>query len=150
MSQSATIVSDNCTVLWGLKSTDRIQKQLTSINIPLSSECSPEENPEGSVLLIDSNFMFDTHTIKNFVESSSELLICTDTHIIAALKCDIGKIEQNKQTIGSTASPQIIGNRAVELQQYNDKLRRSKPPLLKHIPSFSVKDLESLLYGNSY
>ena len=123
MSQSATIVSDNCTVLWGLKSTDRIQKQLTSINIPLSSECSPEENSEGSVLLIDSNFMFDTHTIKNFVESSSELLICTDTHIIAALKCDIGKIEQNKQTIGSTASPQIIGNRAVGLQQYNDKLR---------------------------
>ena len=150
MSQSATIVSDNCTVLWGLKSADRIQKQLASINIPLSSEYSPAENLESSVLLIDSNFIFDTHTIKNFVESSSEFLICTDTHIVAACKCDIGKIEQNKQTIGSIASPQIIGNRAVGLQQYNDELRRSKPPLLKHIPSFSVEELESLLYGNSY
>ncbi|MAX29213.1 MAG: hypothetical protein CMO23_07230 [Thiotrichales bacterium] len=111
MSQSATIVSDNCTVLWGLKSADRIQKQLASINIPLSSEYSPAENLESSVLLIDSNFIFDTHTIKNFVESSSAFLICNDTHIIAALKCDSGKIEQNKQTIGSTVSPQIIGNR---------------------------------------
>jgi len=150
MSQSATIVSDNCTVLWGLKSADRIQKQLASINIPLSSECSLTESPESLVLLIDSNFMFDTHTIRNFVESSSEFLICDDTHIIAALKCDIGKIEQNKQTVGSIAPPQIIGNKQAKLEQYNDKLRRSKPPLLKHIPSFSVEELESLLYGNSY
>jgi phosphatidylglycerophosphate synthase len=150
MSQFAKIVSDNFTVLWGLKPAERIHKQLLSINISLFPDCSPVKEPKSSVLLIDSNFLFDTHTLKNFVQSSSEFLICDDTHIIAALKCDYGKIDQYKQIIGSVASHQIIDNKEAGLQQYNDKLRQSKPPMIKHIPSFSVEELESLMYGNSY
>ena len=150
MSQYATIVSENSAVLWGLSSTERIQTQLNAINIPILADHTDDNVPTDSVLLIDSNFIFDGHTIQNFANSKSEFLVCNKTHIVAALKCDITNTEKSKEVVGSIASSQILKNQAAALRQYNDHLRKSKPPLVLYIPAHSAEELESILYGNSY
>ncbi len=150
MSQYAAIVSENCTILWGLKSLDRIQGQLNAVNIPILTDTTSKEEPNAIALLIDSNFLFDSHTLQNFVNSKSKFLVCSKTSLIAALKCEVVQINRFKNIIGSIATFEALNSQESDLKHYNDHLRKSKPPLVMHMPDYSVEELETVLYGNSY
>lgn len=153
MLNAALILSNNNRNIWSLSGVNRLRKQLNALNITHISEEIKMIPDEGEVIVIDSDFLFEKRTLRKFIDSPSGLLLCPQSEIFAAAKCGYKDINKTVEKIGTKKNEfQLSHDTAtpIDLDGFDNDLRKTKPPLLLHQMDFTDYQLESILYGNSY
>ena len=152
MLNAALILSGNNQNVWGLSGVDRIRKQLNALDISnIAEELGAVSSEEA--LVIDSNFLFEQKTLKKFLASSSMFLLCPQSKILAAAKCNHAELEKTAVKIGTKNAELEVDQTVVtptDLDGFDKELRKTKPPLLLYQADFTTHQVESILYGNSY
>jgi phosphatidylglycerophosphate synthase len=114
MTTAAYIAGESSIKIWSVTPTERIARQLRSLGIVVLSNVEAVGQDITRILLVSSDFLFDSATFSALLDHQHAILNVT------------------------------------ELSRYDDSLRRSTPLLLEEITAGNLRNLESLLYGNSY
>jgi len=149
----AYVLGESATRLWGLTARERIARQISEVGgIELVDD--PGELSAGkAAMLLRADFLFETRTLAALARHSNTLLMPGGTDEAAAAVADPPHLQtalrvlEGEEPIGagglSTMDPS-------ELQAFDQKLRRSEPPLLERVSEDRRQALEDRLYGNSY
>jgi phosphatidylglycerophosphate synthase len=155
------LVSENSKVrLWGLDSTQRLQRQLKQIareSPRLAADIrwagDPTDIPEdGEVLLLNGAFLFEVRTLKGVLERPGCALLHEEGSLAAAFT-DAAQIRSVLARMRGTSRELPQDLRAIgpaDMAAFDESLRRSTRPLLEPIGYESKAALENLLYGNAY
>jgi phosphatidylglycerophosphate synthase len=155
------LVSENSPVrLWGLSSTQRLQRQLKEISKELSGNLSDihwlksdDDVPaESLVLLLNGSFLFENRTLKGLLAQPNSVLKHTDETIAAAfINANDGervKAHMTDQAQPLPGSLQVI--HSSDMEAFDENLRRSTKPMLERVSTERKAELENTLYGNAY
>jgi phosphatidylglycerophosphate synthase len=155
------LVSENSPVrLWGLSSTQRLQRQLKEISKELSGNLSDihwlksdDDVPaESLVLLLNGSFLFENRTLKVLLAQPNSVLKHTDETIAAAF-INANDGERVKANMTDQAQP-LPGSLQVihsgDMEAFDENLRRSTKPMLERVSTERKAELENTLYGNAY
>lgn len=155
------LVSNNSPVrLWGLDSAQRLGRQLEQLDKENPGRVGdirwlndPHETPtSGSILVLNGSFLFETRTLKGVLERPGSVLLHGNGSIAAAF-VDVTHARDvlvaiNDRNTGYPGSLQTI--QTLDMEAFDENLRRSTPPLLEAINSNRQTELENRLYGNAY
>jgi hypothetical protein len=113
--------------------------------------------PNGMVLLLDGNYLFEIRTLRNLLEQPDSILHCASDERPAATFVGAehavlaaGHMGAGSEGDGSVVPAPLKRLKISDLKAYDRKLRFVRPPLLEHITRETRASLETLLYGNSY
>ena len=92
MKLSAKILGESPVRLWGLSSTQRLQRQLQAVGVPFLG--SDEAVPRGqSVMLLRADYLFENRTLEALSEKQNALLCCTADNGRAAAICNAEAVD---------------------------------------------------------
>lgn len=150
----ACILQDSPTRLWGLSARERLERQFKQVG-GLSLDDAPSSSKEtvsGQQLLIDANFLFEPRTLSELLTRSNTVL-CLNGRPAAAV-VEANHVEDAKGFFASEGEGDLPSGldsiSTDDLNAFDDRLRRSDPPLLELVTAERKQALESQLYGNSY
>jgi hypothetical protein len=154
---SALMLHDSPVKLWGLGSQQRLQRQIHEMGGIEWLENIAGLPPDGKVLLLDGNYLFEIRTLRNLLERPDSILHCASDGRPAAAFVSAEHARQAASYMdagseaGSSDMPAPLKRLEIsDLEAFDQKLRFVRPPLLEHISGARRTSLESLLYGNSY
>jgi len=155
--------------LWGLSSTQRLQRQLAEISKMSNADSGGHSGNEsadiqwlddldklpedGQILLINGNFLFENRTLIGVLARQNSVLFHLQEHKAAAAFIDRSRLPEvlayfADESLGLPAGLNCI--RPGDMTAFDENLRRSTTPLLESITSQRKKELENKLYGNAY
>jgi phosphatidylglycerophosphate synthase len=155
------LVSENSPVrLWGLSSTQRLQRQLKEIGKESCGELSDIQwlkssaglADNGQVLVLNGCFLFENRTLKGVLEQSNSVLQHTDNTATAAF-IDVGQLKDMLSYMNDKTQQLPQGLKVVhtsDMEAFDKTLLRSTKPLLEPVNTESKTELENSLYGNAY
>lgn len=155
------LVSENSPVrLWGLNSTQRLQRQLREIGKDLSADLGDirwledeKELPAKShSLILNGKFLFENRTLKGLLARTNAILKHSDGTLAAAfVDSQHTNAAQNFMTTPDQAAPENIDIiQTSDMEAFDDNLRRSTRPMLESVTAERKTELENTLYGNAY
>lgn len=156
MSVMAYALRDSKTRLWGLSARERLKRQLKQIGgvVLMDNQTSEDEilkePAEAGMLLIDANFLFEPRTLAELLDKPDTILYLEDRPAAAFV------MQRHVEGVlavfkgDANLPPELKAIHPGELSAFDDKLRRSEPPLLERVTSEQKPQLESRLYGNAY
>ena len=165
MTVYAAVSETSSTRLWGLSSTQRLQRQLLEISKMSSSGASDdlseirwlddlEALPEdGRILLINGNFLFENRTLSGVLARPDSVLFHQDEQPAAAAYVDSHKLPDVLAYFRDQSHGMPAGLRKVltdDMAAFDESLRRSTTPLLETVSAQRKSELENKLYGNAY
>ena len=169
MTATACILRDSSTQLWGLSARERLKRQFRQVGgVSFDENASPSDLLSGShsgphsgshsgplsgtLFLIDANFLFEPRTLSELL-SRENTLLCLDGRPAAAV-VEAKYLEEVSAFMMADGAGDLSADIARistdDLNAFDDKLRRSDPPLLELVSEDRKLALESKLYGNSY
>ena len=155
------LVSENSPVrLWGLSSTQRLQRQLREIGkeSPAGAReiqwLKPGDNvpSDGRALILNGSFLFENRTLKGLLANVNRILKHEDggqaaAFVDAEYASDVqAGMRSNSQDL--PAHIQVIQTR--DMEAFDENLRRSTRPMLEPVTAERKTELENTLYGNAY
>lgn len=150
MTNIAYILQDSETRLWGLSARERLQRQIKQVGDVTWADTAPAESETVHLLMIDANFLFEPRTLSELLGRSNSVL-CLNGAPAAAFVESRYQSEVRDFFAGNSTLPAAVQSISPqELNAFDDKLRRSEPPLLEKVDEAHKPQLESKLYGNSY
>jgi hypothetical protein len=151
------MLSDSPVKLWGLSSRQRLRRQIREMGGIEWLEDMAELPPDGSVLLLDGNYLFEIRTLRNLLDQPDSILHCASDERPAAAfvgaehaALAAGHMGASSGEGGNDVPEPFKRLEISDLKAYDRKLRFVRPPLLEHITRETRASLETLLYGNSY
>ena len=154
---SALMLNDSPVKLWGLSSKQRLQRQIREVGGIEWLEDMADLPPDGMVLLLDGNYLFEIRTLRNLLERPDSILHCAsdDRSAAAFIGAEHAALTASYMGAGSEGGSSDVPAPLKRLQisdldAFDRKLRFVRPPLLEHITRETRASLETLLYGNSY
>jgi len=147
-------------LLWGLSSTQRLQRQLKQISKESGAEFrdihwleTTDDLPaEGRVLLLNGTFLFEGRTIRRVLDNPNCILQFAANETAAAF-VDAGYAQAVLAYMEDSALSPPEGLKVMqttEMQAFDLTLSRSTQPLLEPVTSERKVELENNLYGNAY
>lgn len=150
---SAYVLGESATRLWGLGARERIARQLREVGgIDLVDDPSAL-SPDRPALLLRADYLFETRTLAALVRHSNTLLKPSGSDDVAAAIADPAQLQAALSALTDRGPPGSDGFAVIDpsgLQAFDQKLRRSEPPLLERISEARHQSLEDRLYGNAY
>ena len=152
MTTAAYIAGESSIKIWSVTPTERIARQLRSLGIVVLSNVEAVGQDITRILLVSSDFLFDSATFSALLDHQHAILNDPGSGRCAAAVVSPEMLETVLPLLGKNARAQsdIPILNVTELSRYDDSLRRSTPLLLEEITAGNLRNLESLLYGNSY
>lgn len=149
----AYVVGESATRLWGLSSRQRISRQVREVGGITLIEDLDQLTADSRILLLRADYLFETRTLAALSQQSNTLLKRSDQTQAAAANVDSVYLPQGMALLGGTGTkdpaPLTIAEPAT-LNAFDQKLRRSEPPLLEAVSGNRREWLEGRLYGNAY
>jgi len=163
MTVYAAVSETSPTRLWGLDSTQRLQRQLLEISKTSSADLGTvqwlddidaSKVPENSqILLINGNFLFENRTLSGVLACLGTVLSHPDHNSAAAAFVDhcqlpavLAYFRQESRQLPTVLRRIQPGDMAA----FDENLRKSTTPLLEYVCAQSKNELEDKLYGNAY
>ena len=150
---SAFVLQDATTRLWGLTSRERLRRQLREIGgIDWLGPGDPLPS-QGRVLFLDGRYLFEIRTLKGLLQQPDSILYAPADSMPAAAIADAAKARNIKEYFAHPAEnhPSDMGRITPEqLASFDETLRSANVPLLEPISEGRREALENLLYGNAY
>jgi len=154
-------VSESSSIrLWGLDSTQRLQRQLREISKESGGYPDElhwlkriEDAPDsGQILLLNGSFLFENRTLKGVLKHPNSILQHSDKRMAAGF-IEISHLEPALALMNDPAAAceeglQIVHTR--DMEAFDESLRRSTRPLLEPVTTTNKRELEDRLYGNAY
>ncbi|MGD8976827.1 MAG: CDP-alcohol phosphatidyltransferase family protein [Gammaproteobacteria bacterium] len=150
---SAYVLGESATRLWGLTARQRIARQISEVDGVTLVDDPEALSADKTTLLLRADFLFETRTLAALARESNTLLVPPDVTEAAAAVADPAHLQtalgvlEGKEPIGAGG---LSAMNPSELQAFDQKLRRSEPPLLEQVSEGRRQALEDRLYGNSY
>jgi len=161
MTSVACILQEASTQLWGLSARERLKRQFRQIGgvsfdeNTASSDLLAEAQAgthSGAFLLIDANFLFEPRTLSELLGRDNTVLCLGGRPAAAVVQAQY--LEEVSAFICADGVGELSGEidriTTADLNAFDDRLRRSDPPLLELVSDDRKQALESKLYGNSY
>jgi len=155
------LVSENSPVrLWGLDSSQRLQRQLREISkestVKFRDICwltdGDDAPANGRILLVNGHFLFENRTLKGLLEYADSILLHKDNTTAAAF-VGAGQLEQvlaHMRDQKRQFPDGLCTMYTSDLEAFDENLRRSTTPLLEPVSASRKTELENKLYGNAY
>ena len=144
----ALILGESDTVLWGLNSLQRLQRQLAEIpDCQIVTELAAVPD-DGRVLCVRADFVYETRTLQRLMDHLDAVLCFAD--MPAAGYCSRASAAA---LIGGLGGESLAGFSRIapaQLAAYEDNLRKAEEPLLLPIVAEQQRALQDRLYGRSY
>ncbi len=152
MSRSAYILGEAPLALWGLRSQERLRRQLNACGISQVRESVDAVGAGDELLIVHAGFLFEQNTLRALLrQPACALRTSADGALAAALVSGPDAAAVCAALTGDGALPATINVLDIEtLTGYDADLRRNEPLLLERILPDRRAALESKLYGNSY
>ncbi|MGB5209232.1 MAG: CDP-alcohol phosphatidyltransferase family protein [Gammaproteobacteria bacterium] len=156
MNLIAYIMGESGTRLWGLSSRQRLTRQLRQVgDIPVldTLEQLPVGPPGLKVLLVRSDYLFETRTLAALAQHTNVILVDAEKSHPAAAIVDAESVQLARGLLeGETqAGAELLETIDPDaLWAFDSTLRRSESPLLEHVSEQRRQQLENQLYGNAY
>ena len=144
----ALIVGESETVLWGLTSQQRLQRQLAELpdcEIATTVDAVPND---AHVLCVRADFVYETRTLARLLDHP-ETVLCHSGQPAAGY----GSQANASALVAGLEGGDLAGFARVEpgdLAAYEDNLRKAEVPLLLPISPDQRQALQDRLYGRSY
>ncbi len=157
MTVEVCLLRDSPTRLWGLSARERLKRQFRQVGgLEIEGSASgldtTTESTSGQQLFIDANFLFEPRTLSELLARNNTVLSLNGRP--AAAVVDAEHVEGAKVYFGSEGAGDLPSGLdeicTDDLNAFDDRLRRSDPPLLELVTTDRKQALESQLYGNSY
>jgi phosphatidylglycerophosphate synthase len=147
-------------LLWGLSSTQRLQRQLKQISKESGDkfpdirwlESSADLPAAGQVLLLNGTFLFESRTIKRVLDHANSILQFSADETAAAF-VDAGHAQAVLAFMADNSHDLPEGLKVMQtadMQAFDLSLSRSTQPLLEPVSPERKSELENNLYGNAY
>ena len=153
MGIAALIVGSSPQPLWGITSSERIERQLRAAGINDLVGSVNDIAAADRVLLINANYLFEVRTLTGLLQHLPSLLECPEDGRIAAAHINGAQAAALFDTVANantTRPTDITVIRPQLIEGFDGDLRKVEPPLLKPITADNRITLENHLYGNSY
>jgi hypothetical protein len=157
MKISVLLLHDSPVKLWGLSSEERLRRQTREMGGLEWLENLSDLPSTGMVLLLCGNYLFEIRTFRNLIERPDSILHCASDGKAAAAFVSAEYAKQAAAYMGAGSDPgpgelsaSLKRLEVSDLEAFDQKLRFARLPLLERITQERRKDLENLLYGNSY
>ncbi|MGR8919983.1 MAG: CDP-alcohol phosphatidyltransferase family protein [Gammaproteobacteria bacterium] len=151
MTSTAVILGTHATVLWGLDTRERIERQCRAAGIERIVESADAADDAGTVLLLDATCLFEVRTVNALLRRERTALLCPDDGRVAAIVAPAGEVAALAAYVGAAAAPAGLDALMPDaLEGYDRNLRKIEPPIVRRLDEAARDALESLLYGSSY
>jgi phosphatidylglycerophosphate synthase len=153
MASIACILGDHPLRLWGLSSRERLERQLRAAGFSDITVDPHQASAAHKVVIVHAAYLFEQRTISALAKQQDALLECPLDNGLAGAACSGARVLEFAAALSSNDATRAAGARVVrplELEPYDDKLRRVEAPLLEPMHEDKRQALESLLYGNAY
>ena len=153
MASIACILGDHPLRLWGLSSRERLERQLRAAGFSDITFDAHHASAADNVVIVHAAYLFEQRTISALATQQDALLECPLDNGLAGAACSGARVLEFAAALNEGDASLAAGARVVrplELEPYDDKLRRVEAPLLEPMREDKRHALESLLYGNAY
>ncbi len=153
MASIACILGDHPLRLWGLSSRERLERQLRAAGFSDITFDAHHASAADNVVIVHAAYLFEQRTISALATQQDALLECPLDNGLAGAACSGARVLEFAAALNEGDASRAAGARVVrplELEPYDDKLRRVEAPLLEPMREDKRHALESLLYGNAY
>jgi len=153
MMNSAIVLQDATTRLWGLSSKERLRRQLREIGGIHWLEQGDPLPGEGQVLFLDGRYLFEIRTLRGLLRQPDSILFAPADGRPAAAIANAAIAGEIAAYFANSAGPPPEHMRQLtpgQLAAFDEALRSANEPLLEPISEGRRDELENLLYGNAY
>lgn len=153
MTKFAFVLQDASTRLWGLSSRERLRRQLSEIGGIQWLDEDEMPPPNGQVLLLNGEFLFEIRTLRGLLQQPGSILIASGNGTPAAAMVDADRVKEVTAYLAQQTKQPPDGLRRLtpgKIASFDESLRSANEPVLEAISSARRKELENLLYGNAY
>lgn len=154
----ACIVGRNAVRLWGLDGAERLARQLRSTGVEGLLGSDDPAPPQGSVVLLRSDYLFEDRTIADLVKQPGTVVTVAgrdQSATAVAAHVPARDLAIARAALEGTAAPQAIPGATIESPEtlstaFVKKLLKSAPPVVLPVRAERAAALERHLFDGSY